>query len=247
MKTCKSLIISSLLLMLCHCARTQNEFPAAWLFSINYAVQFPGGDMAQRFGTNTNIGITTEYMTKKNSWILGFEGNYIFGSTVKENVLSNLLHNNIIYGSDKAVASIGLKERGYYAGLFAGKLFSFSKNQRSGLRVTLGSGLLQHKIRIQDNNETVPQITGEYQKGYDRLTNGLAFNQFIGYQLISNNRRINFYIGAEFMQGFTQSRRDFDFDKMSADTEKRTDLLFGIRAGWTLPLYFNVNPDTIWY
>lgn len=247
MKFCKTLIISSLFILSLGNAWSQSEFPSAWLFSINYAVQFPGGNLSERFGTNTNIGMTTEYLTKKSSIILGIEGNYLFGGNVKEQVLSNLLYNNIIYGRDKAVASIGLKERGFYAGLFVGKLFSFSKNQRSGLRCTFGSGLLQHQIRLQDNNETVPQITGDYKKGYDRLTNGLALNQFIGYQLISKSRRVNFYIGLEFTEGFTQSRRDYNFDTMQADSAKRIDLLYGIRAGWTLPLSFNENPDTIWY
>jgi hypothetical protein len=93
----------------------------------------------------------------------------------------------------------------------------------------------------------VPQLTGNYKKGYDRLTNGLAINEFIGYQMLSTNKRVNFYFGFEFTQGFTQSRRDFDFDTRSADTQKRFDSLMGIRAGWILPFYVGKGAAEIYY
>jgi hypothetical protein len=47
----------------------------------------------------------------------------------------------------------------------------------------------------------------------------------------------NFYIGIELMQAFTMNRRSYNFDTMETDYTKRTDLLFGLRAGWILPLY----------
>ena len=133
-------------------------------------------------------------------------------------------------------------------GALIGKLFSLSDvNPRSGIRFTISSGLLQHKIRIQDDPvRDVPQLSTEYRKGYDRLTNGLTFNEFIGYQMLSRNRRINFYAGLEFTQAFTKSRRDFNFDTMTAETENRVDLLYGFRVGWVLPFYFG-NAGDIYY
>ncbi len=74
-------------------------------------------------------------------------------------------------------------------------------------------------------------------KGYDRLSNGIGFTQSVGYLFLSNNRIANFFAGIEMNEAFTKNRRDFNYDQMKKDNQLRTDLLFGIRIGWILPLY----------
>ncbi len=220
------------------------------LVNLSYGLQMPGGDIKPRFGNNSNLGLGLEYITDETNWIFGFEGYFIFGSNVKQDVLSTLrTPEGFIIGNDRNYADIQLRERGIYTGALVGKIIPFSETRkRSGLRITLGAGLLQHKIRIQDDpNRSVPQLLGDYKKGYDRLTNGLAFNEFIGYQRLSENKRLNFYIGIEMTQGFTQNRRDFNFDTQARDDAKRLDLFFGIRAGWVLPFYFGQSADEIYY
>jgi hypothetical protein len=114
--------------------------------------------------------------------------------------------------------------------------------------VTLGAGFLQHKVRIQDDpTRNVPQLSKEYKKGYDRLTNGWALTQFIGYQKLANDRRLNFFFGIESMQAFTAGRRSFNFDTQSTDNDNRIDLSFGFRAGWILPFYYGKGQDEISY
>ncbi len=217
--------------------------------NITYANQWPEGDLKDRFGSNLEIGLGLDLITKKQSFILGLSGSLQFGNEVKENVLSQIENEdgNII-GRDQGAAFVSLKQRGIYVGGHIGKIFPISQeNKRSGIRATLGIGLLQHKIRLQDDLETVNIISGEYAKGYDRLTNGLAFQQFIGYQLLSKNRLVNFYAGVELIESFTKSRRSYDFASMSVDETKRNDLLIGLKIGWTLPLYLKLNPDEIYY
>jgi len=58
---------------------------------------------------------------------------------------------------------------------------------------------------------------------------------------------VNFYVGFEFNQAFTQSRRSFDYDRMAVDTLKRVDLLSGVRVGWILPFYIFDDPEEIFY
>ena len=217
--------------------------------NFGFSSQFPIGELSERFGRNTNLGLGVDYISEKTNWIFGLEGHFLFGGNVKENVISGLRTvDGALIGNDRNFADIQLGQRGFYIGGLVGKLFSLSDfNKRSGIRFTIGTGLLQHKIRIQrDPEREVPQITGDYAKGYDRLTNGLAFNEFLGYQLLSKNRRLNFYFGAEFTQAFTRSRRTFDFDRMAADTEDRLDLLIGVRLGIVLPFYIS-NSDQIYY
>lgn len=219
---------------------------------INFSFGFhiPGGDLAERFGSNNSVGGGLDFITNKTNYIFGLEGSFIFGTNVETDVLESLRTPfGGIIGNDRAFADIQLRQRGFYVGGLIGKLFSLSeKNPRSGLRVTFGMGLLQHEINIQeDPARQVPQTLGDYEAGYDRLTNGLALNEFIGYQILSRNKRVNLFIGLEFTQAFTRSRRDFNFDTRTADTEDRLDLLFGIRAAWVLPFYFGAGSEEIYY
>lgn len=221
------------------------------LVHFNYGYEFPGGDLATDFGNNSRIGGGIEWMSAKQSFIFGIDGGFMFGNLIKNDVLAGLrTPEGEIIGNNKVYADVILKERGFQIHAIAGKLFELTREsgQRSGIRATLGMGLLQHKIRIQDDfNSEVPQIEGEYRKGYDRLTNGLSLQEFIGYQYLGSNRLINFYIGIELTQAFTQNRRDWDFAEQRNITDQRTDLLYGFRAGWTLPFYKEKNPEAIYY
>ncbi len=236
-------------LCLAVCARAQ-KFPEhpehtdprntgnALLVHLNAGLHLPAGTLADRFGTDGNAGGALEYITPGNL-LFGIDGYYLFGGDVKEDPLAILrTPEGDIIGNNQLVADVALRERGYYLGGLIGKLFTLGE-KRSGIRITLGAGMLRHKIRLQDNTSSVVQITGDYAKGYDRLTGGLALNQFIGWQHLGANRRANWYIGLEFNQGFTKSLRDWDFTEMRKLDGNRKDLRFGIRLGWTLPFYLS--------
>lgn len=196
-----------------------------------------GGDLRERFGNAGSFGSGVEWMSERGNYILGLNGNYFFGQEVKDDPLAILrTPEGDIIGSDQTLASVALRERGWFLGGHMGKLFAFS-GKRAGLRCTLGAGWFQHKIRVQDDTNTVTQLTGDYRKGYDRLCGGLGLQQFIGWQNLAANRRANWFIGFEFHQGFTQTRRDWDFNDMRKLEGNRLDLRFGIRACWTLPFY----------
>lgn len=240
------LLLFSLLLVFSSALAAQNNDyrinkGSAFLFQLGYAAHQPGGDMSLRYGRHFSLNGGVDYISTESNWIFGFGYNYYFGNEVRENVLANIVTDQgFIIGNDRDYADIQLRMRGFYAGLRAGKLFSIGlPNPRSGIRVTVGAGLLQHRIRVQDDPvRQVPQLSDEYKKGYDRLSNGLALSQFIGYQVLSRNRRVNFYAGLELTQAFTQNRRDFNFDTMTKDETARVDLLTGLRLAWIVPLYF---------
>jgi hypothetical protein len=222
----------------------------AFVFQIAYGFQWPAADLADRYGVNNRVGLGTEFITEKSNLIFGFESTYLFGNQVKTDVLANLrTAEGFLIGNDRAIADILLKQRGFYFGTMAGKLFPLSlKEPRSGLRITFGAGLLQHKIRIQDDPQRlVASLTDEYKKGYDRLSNGLAFKTFIGYQMLSKDRLINFYAGIDACLGFTQNRRSLNFDTQMQDLNLYQDLLLGLRVGWMLPIYTGKAAREIFY
>lgn len=211
----------------------------------SYGYFMPGGDMYERFGNNSTIGAFAGYKTRKNNFY-AVQWNYIFGNHVKEyGVLDSIATaDGYVIDHEGKFADIRIFERGFTLHAQYGHVFNIreiSPNPNSGLFVTAGIGLLQHKLRIYDNGGRSPQLQGDYLKGYDRMTNGLSFSQFVGYWYMSNNRLVNFYFGFEIYEAFTKSRRSWDYDLMRADTRQRFDAMYGARVGWVIPIYSRRN------
>ncbi len=225
------------------------KLPSAVLVNLNLGYQVPGGDMAKRFNNNFVAGGSVAYLTGKN-WMFSLDFDYIYSDRLKEDVL-NPLRNSQGYITNEfgEPGDAVMQQRGFYTGLRAGKLISIGKlNKRSAIEVSLGAGYMRHWVHIEDRSETLPQLEGDYKKGYDRMTAGLGLRQYIGYRLMTRNKLVNFFAGVDFTQGFTKSLRTWDFDLMSSNTEPRVDLLFGLRAGWTLPLYiYTAKSETRFY
>ena len=138
--------------------------------------------------------------------------------------------------------------RGLVVPFTVGKIFPLNKkNLNSGIYVELGGQFIQHKIAVQAIGDNVPYLSKPYLKGYDRLTNGFGLVQGFGFRHFGNNRFTNFFVGAEFSQSFTQSRRDFNFDTGVKDEAKRLDLLVGLKAGWTFPIYKSAPEKEYYY
>lgn len=195
--------------------------------------------MADRFGANSNVGVSFLHKLKSN-WIYGAEWDIIFGNNIEEDgILDNLkTSDGFIIGEDGLAADVILYQRGFYGSLKFGRVLPIlNRNPSSGLVVMLGGGIIQHKIRIDVANNTAPQLTDETKKGYDRLTNGFALNQFVGYLNLSNNRLANFYVGVDVTEAWTKNRRSYNHDTMMRDDKQRLDLLYGLRFGWIIPFY----------
>lgn len=213
----------------------------------SYGYFLPGGDLYTRFGNNSTIGAYAGYKSIKNHFFTA-EWNYIFGEHVKEDGILDSISTSEGYLIDQEgkLADIRIFERGFTAHVQYGHVFpirGISPNNNCGLFVNAGVGMLQHKIRIYDNGGRSPQLSGDYLKGYDRLTSGISFSQFVGYWYMSNSRFVNFYFGFEVYEAITKSRRSWDYDLMRADTQQRFDSMYGFRAGWVIPLYRRHSKD----
>lgn len=239
------LLISSMVLLFGFSANAQQkrkfEFDpeiSKYTLGVSAAIQTPAGDMAQRFGWNANLGGQFSYKNKKNL-LFSVEGSFFFGDILNEdNILKNIsTSSGSVIGIDGRFADVRFYERGYHLNFSFGKLFALASNTGSGFYVKGGPGFLEHKIRIEVIGNNLPQLTDDYKKGYDRLTNGLAFTESLGFMYMSNKRLINFFIALESTQAFTKNRRIFNFDTMEKDTHSRIDMLHGIRAGWIILLY----------
>ncbi len=204
-----------------------------------YTYQFPAADMAKRFGNGSTIEGSFLFKFGKN-WSIGATGSFLFSANINEDTLLDALKTtsgNFI-GSTGIYSSIVLNQRGYLIQGKFGKIFpAFNSNPNSGIMTLVGAGFMQHKIKIQQLNNDLPQFSRDYVKGYDRLTNGICISQFLGYAHFDPRKLLNFYSGIELTEGFTQNRRDWNFDSQARDDSHRLDILIGFKLAWFLPLY----------
>lgn len=207
--------------------------------TISYAYQLPSGDIAQRFGANSNLGFSASVKFKSN-YSLGVEGGYMFGDKVQDrSVLREMTTSNgQVVNQDGDPATILFFERGYTVMAFAGKLIPVAgPNPNSGILLKLGAGYMAHKVLIQHQNDVLPALEGDYLKGYDRLSAGPVGMFFAGYQHLGNKRFVNFLVGFEVQVAFTKSMRPYNFATGRADDDTHVDGLNGLRFGWTFPIY----------
>jgi hypothetical protein len=223
------------------------------IFILNpaYSLEVPGAAMASRFGINSAIEFQLLYKTDRN-WIWGISGDYLFGNVVKQSgtLDSITTPDRFLIASNGKLVDEHLSEEGFTTFVKVGKLIpKWGPNPNSGIMAIAGVGFLEDHIKIDlvdGNDQIAPQLNAEMRKGYDRLSNGIAFNQCMGYLFMSNNHVANFFAGIEVTEGLVKDRR-YDYDLMSYNNKLDLDLLLGIRVGWILPLYRKVPKEYYTY
>lgn len=244
-----TLLLSGLSLFAAGQQNTAKESLGIVLVKTNAGVFVPQGLLAQRFGPSASVGLDISYKTTK-GWMFTLSGSHLFGGEVLErNILSNIsTEGGDVITQTGIFEDYRLKQFGWLLYARIGKLLPvIGPNPNSGLLVELGTGLMQHKIWIETPQNNSPQLTTEYKRGYDRLSNGLSLNPFVGYQHLSDNKLINFYVGLDAHIGFTQNRRTINYDTGLRDGRQRTDFMIGIKAGWILPLYKRAEKAMLFY
>ena len=218
------------------------------LIEFSLALQSANGDFRDDFGLNSNIGFSIGWRNSKNQ-ILGVNYNFIHSQNVKNTSVINHLMNSQgwIINQNGAENLYVLYHRGGLLNLDFGKIINTAKpNVNSGLFIKGGLGIMYYKIRIENQDNLVPQLSKKYLKYYDRLTFGFLLKQYFGYQYMSTNKLVNFNIGIEFIEGFNRGMRDYQIDLMGPYRDQRLDIYMGIRAGWIFPI-LRKEPNEFYY
>ncbi|MGB0178245.1 MAG: hypothetical protein ACPF9D_13850, partial [Owenweeksia sp.] len=129
----KSLLLKSCLLlwfvMFCTTSNAQNKTTTpskAVLISPSGAVQFPGGDLKETFGTNYTVGIGAGLKTSTN-WIVDGHFHFMFGSQIKnrEEILSPILNDKgYTFNQTGNYAQLNTFQRGLYGVVEGSRIFS---------------------------------------------------------------------------------------------------------------------------
>ncbi|MBK8855404.1 MAG: hypothetical protein IPN10_15225 [Saprospiraceae bacterium] len=213
---------------------------------IAYGINFPGGDLKDRYGENLHFSVFGKHITKAN-FLYGIDFTFMFGNDVKEDVLKNFRTPEGFYlGSGGLGTDVFLRQRGLTLTAMTGKIFPLKAGNRSGIKAAIGAGILQHNIRFLDDNNAIAQLGGDLRRGYDRMSRGFTLRQELGYVILSKNRRLNFDFSFVFFQGFTKEIRPVNFDTGLPSNASRLDLGFGLQLAWILPFYIN-SSETVYY
>lgn len=248
-----SIVLCTGLLLFPVCLSAQkpgSDTSALHMFYPTYAFHVPAFDLRERFGVSHSIGGGYTFLSKS-GWMVAAEGNFHFGDHLKnKNSILSMISTSEgqIIDEGGVYADIALFERGYSFFAKSGKLLHLASAQsKSGILTMAGAGFLQHKYRIDVKNNTAPQLSGDYKKGYDHMCNGPALLQYAGYQYLSDNRKVHFQLGIEIIEAWTQSRRAYYFNEMKRPGEKRFDMLIGIKAAWLVPITGKTKSSYYYY
>lgn len=213
----------------------------------DYSYQLPITNLANDFGNNSSIGLC--FLQNKNDFLLGLDANFMFGSNVKDTTILQLIStdNGFLINASGELDEILFYERGINTHLMIGKSFRFEENDLTGIYIFGGLGYLQHKIRLESNRTTLPQIEGNYLYGYDKFTSGLSTKICVDYMYFDKKNSIKFHIGTEFINALTTIKRRYNFAQMNEfDQSLKLDQILGLRFGIIIPINRN-NEDKFHY
>ena len=216
----------------------------------NYCYASPLADLRNETAGFMGVGADLALKLKSN-WSIETGFNYFFSGKVKgTDSLFKLITNSngYIMDGDGQPAEIDVDHRMWDMRLTVGKIFPVSPSHRnSGIQAKLGCGYAQRYVFIKNPDNRVAALSGEYKKGYDRLTGGFTLYQFLGYIHLSRTKYTCFYAGIEAYECFSHRQRDWDFSLMRKDDRSFTDVWVGIKAGWVIPLYKKEYQDTYYF
>tara|TARA_B100001142_G_scaffold47783_1_gene44639 strand:- start:2427 stop:3158 length:732 start_codon:yes stop_codon:yes gene_type:complete len=215
---------------------SQNNKQSAFTFTYNH--QFPKGELAKYFGSNSAVGCSF-FQEKENNFFYGIQGSYMFSNNIKKtNLFDNITTSTgAIIAGDGTYANIILQQRGFDAYVFLGYAYHLKEPNLTGIYLSAGIGFLQHQILIDTKSQYIPQLNSEMKKGYDRLHNGLSGKWEISYKYYSSNGKFQAYTGLNMITAYTKSIRPYLFDSMQYVDEKGSwDILVGAHAGVIIPI-----------
>lgn len=204
--------------------------------------------MGQRFPGFWGIQTGAYYQSQSN-FTAGIHVTPLFGSVVTQsNVFGSIVGSTgALIDKNGNPGVIRMYMRGVSLLGTVGKIIPLSTRKTySGLEFRAGAGYLNHKIRMQYDASTLPQLDGDYMDGYDRLSNGLLLQQAIYFQYV-DIQTLSFFAGIECNQGLTKSRRAWTYPSKSAEDRLRKDIYFGLSAGILIPISLHSRSSSSTY
>jgi len=205
----------------------------------HYMYQFPLGDIATQYGSNSNAGFGLN-IKLVNNFTLGIEGQFMFSGKYNDYTIlgSMTTSGGFIIGENNILELPELESRGGNFFAEVGKIFPLnSKNKNSGLHIKAGLGYLFYSVYTNADVVSITQLSGEYMKGYNRLESGMSAQCFLGYTIYSNSRLLNGSIGLQAIYANTKYQGIVDYASgVAPDASTRSSLFIGPKIAITIAL-----------
>jgi hypothetical protein len=224
------------------------------MIHVAYRPLLPIGSMGDHYGLMHSLGFEFSHKYTSN-WVIDAGLNMIVDGEVKVTEAFDVLgelrlgSTGLIISDEGTPSVVRQRAEGFLFPVSVGKIFSKigGSNPNNGLYVKLGAQYLHYRLRfeVQDNNR-IQALRGDRRKAYDLLTTGIGLREEIGYLYMANNGYVNFSIGLDFSQNFTQNRRSFNALTGGPLPDTRVDLLAGLRFSWIFLIYQKA-PGTYYY
>lgn len=199
--------------------------------NFGYGYSIPLADLSTRYGGHLGFSANAEYQSKgRFSYLI--EWRYIFGTTVKSDVLAPFRQEDgLLIGIDGIAADLYYRMRGQ----------SFTIGMATGLgkkrsKPLLGAavGPVFYKTVILDDNRSYIQPTGVYEQLYDQRTTGFLLKVMPGYHFITDNELINAKLIFDIGLGFSKFNKSSPYNPIQK--QSLNDVSLGMTAYWFIPL-----------
>ncbi len=219
------------------------------ILEVTYRGGMPGADLGDRFGYLSQLGLQSGMKFANNLYFIGGV-HALFGDVVKElDMFRHVLDaGGRMIGDEGLLTDYRITALGWVVPLSVGYILSVfpHKNPNSGIYVEVGGQFFRHRMDFEAYDDDVTQFSGNYRKGYDRLSAGFGVRQSVGYTYFDSRGYLNFSAGFDFSQNFTRGQRSIQFDTGLPSLERRLDLLSGFRVSWVFPIYQRA-PNRVYY
>ncbi|MEL6594166.1 MAG: hypothetical protein AAFQ87_08460 [Bacteroidota bacterium] len=226
----------------------QDSSVSMGLLQVSYRGLLTGGDMAERYGFNSQLGL--DFSWKLANQFYGSIGAHaLVSDDIRDSVLlTNITTGGLLVTNNGLLSEIRTVQAGFVIPISVGRLFTLPifPNPNSGIFVEVGGQYIQHWVNITPVDEEVAAVSGEYAKGYDRMTGGFGIKEAVGFRWIGNQGYVNFTVGLEFSQNFTNGLRTIQFDTGLPGQQGRRDYLSGFYVGWIFPILERA-PNKVYY
>lgn len=220
-----------------------------------------GGNMRELY-QSPYLDFALEWGYKqKSGWMPGLDADIWFGSTsdnlndrgIRMNHVFNMIGHTMSVNGEEAVVTAYNRALALRPGV-SRIIRLLPKNPNSGLLLKLSGGwFMQKTVFYQDfNHPQAYQISGDYEKLYDHLRNGVMLTESIGFVYMSNySTYVNFKLTFDVSQCWSWSSRDFQIDNLMGlngkDNSRYFDLMYGVKLTWMFPFTGKTTYDYYYY
>lgn len=226
------------------------EADRAWLFGASLGINNAQGDWSQQFGNSYTVGAHVGRKFQSN-FTVSMEWDFLFGSDIpnRNGALNNLLtENGNLINLNGSYAQINVNQRGSFINLGVEKTTRMlSPNLNSGLNFGLYGGYAWHWLNVDNVGNDSPQVLDEYEKGYDRLSQGFQLRQSIGYIYLSESRLVNFKLSLELSEIWSRDMRAYYYPTGQLSDELQFNLLYSLKLKWYIPIYLGGKTQEYYY